>query len=197
LTNSTTKQKPSAKQAWRSRQWHRVALPSGEEVELRIPALAELVKDEAVPENLRAKVLRAAAHPGGLLGVLREEVGEIDERVKAGGATPEERDEALADSIQTLAEIQKRLVLRNVRMLDGETLTEDDLVEGEGIPEPDKELLGLLVLRQAGYDARGRRLGIEPLDAWESFRSHHKCPTPCPACEAFQRELSTSDVGAV
>jgi hypothetical protein len=185
---------PSGLEAWKGRTWHKpVTLPSGVEVAVRIPSLAALIKEEGLPDRLRALVIKASAHPGGLQGVTREDYMQTEEK------PAEERQDLLAAAVSDLADLQQRLVLENVRTLDGETLTAEDL---DGVPEPDKEWLGLIMLRQIAYDAKGVRLGVEPLDSWERFRHWHGCgdehgSAGCSACASLQDEFSTADLGHV
>jgi hypothetical protein len=55
-----------------------------------------------------------------------------------------------------------------------------------------------IVQRLRVTDARGVRIGVEPLDRWASFREAHGCPDQdCPGCAQLVRELSSVDVGDV
>lgn len=189
--------------AWKQqkRGWHKVTPPSGMEgMELRIPALTELIRNEAVPDRLRAIALKSAAHPAGLRGVLAEELqranGDPEAEPKVEGQTDAEvleENSKLQQAIGDVVAIQKRLVCESVRV-GGEMLTIEDL-EDPDFPAPDAEWLGAVMLREIEYDARGVRLGIAPLDAWEQFRHFHDCGADCAACSALQDEFSTVDLG--
>lgn len=177
------------------RTWHKVTPPSGMTgMELRIPALTDLIRNEAVPERLRAIALRSAANPGGLRGVLAEQMAESKEKKETDGEQLGEESE-LRQAIDDVVEIQKRLIVDSVRV-DGEMLTLADIEDAE-FPAPDAEWLGGVMLREISYDARGVRLGIEPLDAWDRFRHFHECGPDCSACEALQDEFSSADLGRV
>lgn len=178
------------------RAWHKVTPPSGmDAMELRLPGLTELVRDEAVPERLRAIALKAAAHPQGLKGVLATKLGEsekkeeTDEQVLAD----DEQSAGLKSAIDDVVEIQKRLIVKNVKV-GGEFLTLEDLNDPD-FPAPDAEWLAGVMLREIGTDAKGVTLGIAPLDDWALFRHFHDCGPGCGACAALQDELSTVDLG--
>jgi hypothetical protein len=177
------------------RAWHQVTPPSGMAgMELRIPALTELIRGDAVPDRLRAIALKAAAHPAGLRGVMSDELQkaekeeQTDEQVLAD-------ESALRSAIVDVIAIQKLLVTQSVRV-GGKLLTLEDLDDPD-FPAPDAEWLGGVMLREIEYDARGVRLGIEPLSSWERFRHFHDCGADCSACAALQDELSTVDLGVV
>jgi hypothetical protein len=163
-------------------------------VEVRIPALTELIRNEAVPDRLRAIALKSAAHPEGLRGVVGDQLRAANE-----AKTPDEElvkdDSALLQAIDDVIEIQKRLIVESVRV-DGELLTLEDLDDPD-FPAPDAEFYGLVMLRETEYDARGVRLGIEPLDTWARFRDFHDCGPDCVSCTALQDEFSSVDLGDV
>jgi hypothetical protein len=181
--------------AWKkqSRAWHKVTPPSGmEDVELRIPALTELIRADAVPERLRSIALKAAAHPAGLRGVMAEQLQKSNENKE----TDEEvliEDSELRQAVDDVVEIQKRLIVDSVKVA-GELLTREDL-EDPDFPAPDAEWFGSVMLREVDYDARGVRLGIEPLDHWARFRDFHDCGPDCSACTALQDAFSSVDLG--
>jgi hypothetical protein len=192
---STTKTKTSNGWKAQGRAWHKVTPPSGMQgMELRIPALTELIRNEAVPERLRAIALKAAAHPASLRGVMADELRKANEEEKTDGEVIAD-DSALKQAIDDVVEIQKRLIVDSVRV-NGVHLTLEDLEDPE-FPAPDAEWLGAVMLREADYDARGVRLGIEPLDAWARFRHFHDCGPSCGSCAALQDEFSTADLGLV
>lgn len=180
-----------------NRAWHKVTPPSGMEgMELRIPALTELIRDEAVPERLRAIALKAAAHPNGLKGVLASKLGESEEKKESDEQALADDDEAvvgLKSAIEDVVEIQKRLITKNVKVA-GEFLTLADLND-EDFPAPDAEWLAGVMLRETNVDAKGVTLGIAPLDEWAVFRHFHDCGPDCGACAALQDELSSVDLG--
>jgi hypothetical protein len=105
-----------------------------------------------------------------------------------------EEDSQLRQAIDDIVEIQKRLIVECVRV-DGVMLTEADLADPD-FPAPDAEWLGAVMLREQEYDARGVRLGIEPLDSWARFRLFHDCAAACSACAALQDDFSSVDLGS-
>jgi hypothetical protein len=185
-----------------NRTWHPVTPPSGmSDVEVRIPSLTELIRAEGVPDRLRALALKAAAHPGGMRGVMAEElvdankqIAEAEDQEKAT-ADLVEKDAGLRQALDDVVEIQKHLITQSVRV-GGELLTIADLDDPD-FPAPDAEWFGAVMLREESYDARGVRLGIEPLDAWGRFRDFHDCGPDCGACAALQDEFSSADLGVV
>jgi hypothetical protein len=187
-TKKTTSNPPWKQQA---RAWHQVTPPSGMDgMELRIPSLTVLIRNEAVPERLRAIALKSAAHPAALRGVMADEL-------RAAEGQPDEEivqdDSALKQAIEDVVDIQKRLIVESVRV-GGTMLTLDDLDDPD-FPAPDAEWLGGVMLREIDYDARGVRLGIEPLEAFSRFRHFHDCSEGCGACAALQDEFSSPDLG--
>lgn len=190
-----TASKPKTWKA-QNRGWHSVTPPSGmEEMELRIPGLTELIRNEAVPERLRAIALKAAAHPQGLRGVVADALTD-ENKQEAEGKSMEEaikEDSELRQAVEDIVSIQKRLITQSVRV-GGEMLTVQDL-EDPDFPAPDAEWLGAVMLREIEYDARGVRLGIEPLDSWARFRDFHDCGPSCVSCRALQDEFSSVHLG--
>lgn len=190
----------SAKPAWKkqNRAWHKVTPPSGMDgVELRIPALSDLIRNEAVPQRLRSIALKAAAHPAGIRGVMADSLKEENDAEDAGEKTLEDalENDELRQAIEDVVEIQKRLIVGNVK-IEGTPLTEEDLDDPE-FPSNDAEWLGGVMLREIDIDAKGVRLGIEPLDRWASFRHFHDCPADCGSCAALQDEFSSVDLSRV
>lgn len=180
-----TKSKPPTTSAWGARVWHDVTLPSGMVVQLRIPGLTELVKANGVPDHLRALALASAANPNGVRGEIAKAIGDTE-------AETVEREKATRQAIDDLADMTKHLILACVRE---PVVTAEELDTPGLIPEPDKELLGAIMLRETSYDAKGVKLGVEPLDIWERFRHHHECPADCESCTTLQDEFSTADLG--
>lgn len=189
--------KTSSAPGWKAqnRAWHKVTPPSGMAgLEVRIPALTELLRNDAVPDRLRAVALKATAHPAGLRGVMTDELKQAEEEKQSDEQVLDDNS-ALRKAIDDVIEIQKYLVTENARV-NGVPLTLDDLNDPE-FPAPDAEWLGGVMLREVEYDAQGVRLGIEPLSTWERFRHFHDCGPDCVACAALQDALSTVDLGVL
>ena len=193
----TTKTKTTPNWKSQNRAWHQVTPPSGMTgMELRIPALTDLIRNEAVPERLRTIALKSAAHPAGLRGVMAQTLTD-ENQAEAEGKPLEDAlkdNSELRQAVEDVVEIQKRLICECVRV-GGEMLTLEDLDDPD-FPAPDAEWLGSVMLREAEYDAKGVRLGIEPLESWARFRHFHDCGPDCGACAALQDEFSSVDLGA-
>lgn len=191
----------SSTPAWKKqkRAWHKVTPPSGmTDMELRIPALSDLIRNEAVPERLRSIALKSAAHPAGFRGVMAQQLDDQNEAEEKGEKTLEDaiaENSELKQAIDDVTDITKRLVAENVKV-GGEFLTLEDLDDPE-FPTVDAEWLAGVMLRDIEFDAKGVRLGIEPLERWARFRHFHDCAEDCGACAALQDEFSTVDLGRV
>lgn len=192
---------PRKGKTWKqqNRAWHKVTPPSGmEDCELRIPSISDLIRNEAVPERLRAIALKSAAHPAGLRGVMAQALDDQNEAENKGEKTLEEslaESSELKQAIEDVVDIQKRLVVENVK-IGGEFLTLEDLDDPD-FPTSDAEWLAGVMLREVEFDAKGVRLGIEPLERWARFRHFHDCAEDCGACQALQDEFSSVDLGRV
>lgn len=195
MSGTTTKSKQPA---WKkqNRAWHSATPPSGMTgLKLRIPSMSDLMADEAIPERLRAIALKTVGHPNGLRGVVTDSLKEQNDAEDKGEKTLEDalQNEELKQAIEDVVEIQKRLIVGNVTV-DGEPLTLEDL-EDPDFPTIDAEWLGGVMLREIDFDAKGVRLGIEPLDRWAQFRHFHDCDPNCSACSALQDFFSSVDLG--
>jgi hypothetical protein len=188
MSTTTTGTSPS----WKNGTWHDVTGPAGTKYELRIPALTELIRNEAVPERLRAIALKSAAHPAGIRGVVADQLDEANE-AKTSDEDLVKDDSGLKQAIDDLVGIQKALITESVKC-DGKLLSLAD-VEDPDFPALDAEWLGGVMLREIEYDALGVRLGIAPLNAWARFRHFHDCGPDCGGCASLQDELSTVDLG--
>lgn len=161
----------TSKSAWQKLTKHHVTCPSGAVVRIRIPNLASLVAMDAVPEQLKGAALREIA---------QELVGSL-QAVADGGASEVKLSE---EDVKALYELNEWMLCWS--LIEPE-ITPADLPE---LPEEDLEMLVQIVSRERDVDARGVRLGVEPLSRLERFRHHHECPPGCEACEAALRDLS-------
>jgi len=48
-----------------------------------------------------------------------------------------------------------------------------------------------IVTGRQTFDAAGVRIGVEPLDAWATFRDEHGCAPDCQACVTARGRLSS------
>jgi hypothetical protein len=187
-TSTTTTLSPAErKQAWKDRAVHQVTLNTGQVAQIRIPSLARLMEEDALPEELRVIATLEVVHPRGAAGALADQVIEADRNQDTA-----ER-ERLEGMLSKLGDLQKRLIVAG--LVDPQ-LTIDDLDDPD-FPQEDLELLAAIISRERVYDARGVRIGIEPIDRFQRFRDKHECGPDCPACKALQDDVSTADLGAL
>lgn len=191
-----TKTKPGSNgslSSWRSRSLHTVGLPSGQIVKIRVPGIATLIENGEIPEDLIDIALEELTEDGGATAAIAKEVQD-----------PQVGRERVLARLAELGSLQRSLVRASVveiQEADGSfvpvELSEAD-VGPDGLPEDDLAMVAEIVQRVRGYDARGVRIGVEPLDRWAAFhREHGLDPEDCEHCQRLSRELSSIDVGAV
>ena len=155
---------------WKSLALHRIQCPSGMWVRIRIPNLAALLETDAVPVHLVNIALRELVDPGS---------------VPTAPAEEGEGPRFDLEMVKQMAELTRYLVLQAVVE---PKLAEADLAE---IPQEDVDMLIAIAQRMRVYDARGVRLGVEPLARFELWRNKHGCTADCPACRDVQSQFST------
>jgi hypothetical protein len=172
---------------WQQKAVHTVTCPSGQRLRVRLPGIATL--------------LERGELPGSLAGLAVMDV--IDELGSAGAIVKEreERDPAeMVDRLREFADYQRHLARSAIVAFEAGdewvnvTLTDADM---EDLPEGDLSMVAELVQRLRNTDARGVRIGVEPLDRWNYFREVHGCGPDCPACDQILDEFSTADVDDV
>lgn len=166
--------------AWKKRGGpHRLTLPSGMRVRARVLGLASLATLDGLPDDLSNAVVLHVANleQGGLPAVIGAEISRSATDPKAA----ERANKYVAD----FALLTKHLV---AAALVEPAMTVADL---EKVPEDDLEMLMRIVTGRQEFDAAGVRIGVEPLDAWATFRDEHGCPPDCPACPKARLRLST------
>jgi hypothetical protein len=158
---------------------HQITLPSGQRVLARVLGLSSLARLDGLPDDLvDAVVLHVVnAERGGLPAVIGAEIANANGDEKA--------QEQAAKHIAEFGRLTKYLV---AEALVEPKLTVDDL---DDVPEEDLEMLMRIVTGRQSFDAVGVRIGVEPLDAWETWRSKHGCPDDCPHCEDARSALSS------
>jgi len=112
-------------------------------------------------------------------------------QVAAGEELPDNAGEEAYAELQKVVQLLDFLILE---MVVEPKLTQDDV---DLLPGEDRELLIEIAQRERDTDAVGRRLGVEPLSRWETFRHRHHCAEDCDGCQAVLSDFSTVDVGAV
>lgn len=176
---------PVALSAWKGRANHTITLPSGAVVVIRMPNLATLIRNDQLPEALRAAALRQAFDDL-----------ETVEPMGAEATTEEQRKKLLDErykATKEMIDLQDGLI---VEMMVDPPLT---LEEVQLIPAEDRDMLIEIAQRDRFVDALGVRLGVAPLSAFREFRELHGCvdrePEGCEACKTLQQRFSSSDVG--
>lgn len=134
---------PRSKTKWKKAKRHDVTLPSGEQVTITIPNLAELAKGGQLPNEL-----------------LKIAVPEI------AGPEPEPTNEKEAEeTLSRLAKFQSWIVCEAV--VDP-AIDESDIAE---LPSEDVEMIVALATRQRVVDEVGHHLGgLEGSADWREFR---------------------------
>lgn len=167
--------KVTTKARWLKKGHHTITLYSAETIEIAIPNLAMLIRIGLVPLRLRAMAMRAA---------------------RGEEMLPPAKDEKSEDvSDEEWGELQKMVELLDfliMQMVLNPKLSQEDV---DAIPTEDRELLIAIAQRERDTDAVGRRLGVEPLYRWETFRSEHGCAPDCPECQKCVQAHSSVDVG--
>lgn len=181
--------------AWQARALHAITLPSGQRVRIRIPGLGTMLERGDLPDELLELAYMELTAEGGATAELALEIT----RAREAGKHEEART-----AVARYAAFQRELVcaaIAEVDRGDGEfvpvELSPADL-DGDALPEDDLAMVAEIAQRLRAHDARGVRIGVEPIDRWAAFRSAHGCPDQdCPGCAALVRELSTAHVGDV
>lgn len=160
---------------WRARARHHVELPSGQRVVMRTVTLDELASAEGVPDDLVRVALAEIATDTGAAGMVADKL-RLDTQ------------EGLAEArkiTDDLAELTRRLV---VTAVIEPTLTDDTVRD---VPPADLAMVAGIATRRVQFDAAGRRVGVEPLDTFATFRREHGCDEDCPHCQASRLAFST------
>lgn len=168
-----TRPEVTSKEAWGQLGTHTVTLPSGAVVKIRLPDLTLLLAGDAVPDHLRTVALDEIANALNL---------RTSAELETAGTVTTER-------ISGLAELQRFMVSQ---MLVEPKFTEDELADPvTAPPAEDQKMLAELAGRERDTDARGVRIGVEPLDRWELWRQAHNCPDQCDHCAEVIDVLSS------
>ena len=163
---------------------HTVTLPSGMRVTARVLGITSMARLEGLPTDLTDAVVLHVANleQGGLPAVIGAEL--------AAQKTDPEAAARLAKHVADFGRLTRHLV---AEALVEPKLTVDEL---DDIPDDDLDLLMRIVTGRAAFDAAGVRIGVEPLDAWATFRHEHGCDGRtdeqghAAACEACTRALA-------
>ncbi len=190
-----TKQEPSPSlSAWQARSVHTITCPSGQRIRIRIPGIATLLEHGDLPDDLTEIALLELSAENGATGELAQQLAssangnraEILERVRQYGQFQRELVRAAVVAVESAPDKWQDV-----------TLTLDD-IGGGSLPEDDLALVAEIVQRLRATDARGVKIGVEPIDRWATFREAHSCPDEgCPGCQKLIDELSSLDVDEV
>jgi hypothetical protein len=186
---------------WRARALHTITLPSGQRVRIRLPGIATLLEHGDLSEELFEIAIAELTDTISVPGIDSPSV--IPGSVQ--WATKEVTTEEKLKRIATYGRFQRELVCVAVEEIevDGEwqpfKLALDDL---DALPEDDLSLIADIVQRIRFRDARGVRIGVEPLERWATFRQGHKgiaCTgdEDCPGCESVRQSFSSLDLDPV
>lgn len=179
--------------AWQARATHTITLSSGQRVQIRIPGIATILEKGDLADDLLEIALLELTTKGGATAALAADLASENGN----------REQAL-ERIARYGEFQRHLVCAAVvavetapHVFEPLGLTPDSLLDGS-LPEDDLAMVAEIVQRLRFYDARGVRIGVEPIDRWAAFREAHGCPDEdCEGCAKLIDALSSVDVGAL
>jgi hypothetical protein len=143
-------------------------------VKIRLPDLTRLLKNDLLPERLRAVALKQAFADV-----------EPEPQSENGSTNDAERYETAKEMATLLDWLVADMVLEP-------ELTQDDV---ETIPGEDRDMLVAIAQRERDIDALGVTLGVEPLSRWDTFRRFHECAEDCPACQKVRGDYSSIELG--
>ncbi len=181
-----TKPESSSLSAWQARGEHTITCPSGQRLKIRIPGIGTLLEKGDLPEDLLDLALLELTSDGGAAGALAAEFS-------SGNG---DKTKAL-ERIRQFGEFQRHLVSFAVKAVEtapneweAVTLTPESMTDGS-LPEDDLALVAEIVQRLRAHDAKGVRIGVEPLDRWAMFREAHACKDDCEGCQNVASAFSS------
>lgn len=185
-TESPSRPDTTPPDVWRQKTVHTVTGPSGAVFRIRIPGIAGLIERAELPVHLITMALRDITHPDGAAAALLALLDDVSDEAK--------REELLGEMTK-LAEYSRHLVAAALVEPD---LTYEEVSSGD-YPEDDLTMIAAIVQRMTSVDARGVRIGVEPLDRWATFHSEHGLGEAdgCDDCIRAAEKFSSAHVGAV
>jgi hypothetical protein len=133
--------RPKSAAEWGKRGVHTVVLPSNTEVDIRIPDIPKLIKEEKLPNHL------------------------IDVAIRVAQGT----QQVSSEHIKEQPEFYANLVALTV--VEPQVTAEDCLADPPLVPYEDQELLVELATRQRDLDAEGNHIaGLDKSEKWRKFR---------------------------
>lgn len=178
---------------WHARTIHHIEGHSGMRFDFRFRTLGQLIALTDLPDQLIQLALLEETRDvtGGIVGAIASDLRQVDD--PASGVTAEQARENALEKSRQVDELNRRLV---AFCLVTPKVTAEQLA-GEDFPEEDLQMLSGIVSRQLQFDAAGRRIGVEPIETFATFRDVHECAPDCAACEAGRDRLSSVHVGGV
>lgn len=196
MTSKTRTRKPSASpdpnqaalDGWLGRTY-KATLPSGMEVEFRLPSLGELAALGELPSELQELAVAEWSQPG-----VGADLAAAPFAALAGRDEPPTEDE-VNQAMELSRLIATRISALSRHVVAAALVNPRATVEQlEGLPYRDLEMLTVLVNRGTGIDAAGRHVGVVPLDTFQLVAQAHgaECDgaPDCPACRTAGRELA-------
>lgn len=199
-TNAPASPPSSPLGAWQARALHTITLPSGQRVRIRTAGVATLLERGDLPDDLVELALLELSAENGATGELARQLEEAQTKLDEDAG--DERAKVL-ERIKRFGVFQRHLAISAIEQLELSpdewepiSLTLEDSYRD--LPEDDLAMVAEIVQRIRATDAKGVRIGVEPLDRWAGFRDAHGCPDEgCEGCEELIRRLSSADVGAL
>jgi hypothetical protein len=183
MPQTTEKRRRTSEPEWAgtAAEWggrtYQAVLPSGMQVEYRLPSLGEMAALGELPSELLELAYAEWAQPGSAALMAAAPLMALDEK-----STDTERAAAEADAQQMaerIANLNRHMIAAG---LVAPAMTAEQL---EHVPYRDLELLSLLMNRGSGVDSAGRHVGVVPIDQFRLLLEAHgvaRCDPGCAAC---------------
>lgn len=180
-TSRPSARKAVTKSAWLKSGVHTITTYTGHTIRIKYPNLALMMRVGLVPTHLRAIAVKFA----------RGEVNLASPALPTGEDQPEPAADEAYDELVLMVELLDLIVME---MVVEPKLTQEDVDE---MPGEDRDLLLAIANRERDVDAVGRRLGVELLSRWDTFRHGHNCAEDCRPCQEIRQFYSSVDVGSL
>lgn len=149
----------NSKEQWKSKAVHPITLPSGAEVDIRLPDLAQMIKGGQIPNEL----LDVAEKVGS--GV---PIGDALAAEKPDGEEKTEKDGVSKGLIGMITEFHAFLVAATVVSPE---ITQEEVLTPGTVPAEDIAVIVQFALRERDFDAVGHHLGgLETVPEFRQFR---------------------------
>jgi len=148
----------NSKEQWKGRAIHPITLPSGAEVDIRLPDLAQMIKGGQIPNELLdvAQKVGAGVSIGEALSPEQPKDGE------------EKKDGVSKELIGQITEFHAFLVAATVVE---PAITQEEVLTPGAIPAEDIAVIVQFALRERDFDAVGHHLGgLETVPEFRQFR---------------------------